>query len=166
MLLDRNEARADVAKLPRRAGGFTLIELLVVVTLVGILGAIAFPTYRNYIVRGSRSAAQTELIQLSSMQEKIYLNDNGYTNSVNTAYNGHTGGGLGKATSKTDDGKYTLDFPAFTAQSYTLRATPVAGSTQVNDGSFWISSDGSRGCAGGTNTTWCVGSPPAAAGTW
>jgi type IV pilus assembly protein PilE len=134
----------------RRKKGFTLIELVVAVAIIGILTAIAFPSYRNYVIRSSRSAAQTELLQLANLQEKIYLNSNGYAVSITAAYNGRADGGLGKTTGLTSDGKYNLSITpnATPTQTYTITATPVAGSTQANDGAMSIASDGTRLHAG------------------
>lgn len=126
-----------------RMNGFSLIELLVAVVIVGILAAIAMPSYRNYVIRGSRAAAQTELLELASLQEKIYLNSNAYTASVTAAYNGTTAGGLGRTSGQTPDGKYTLVLSGV-GQTYTLTATPVAGSTQVGDGCLTIRENGLR----------------------
>lgn len=132
--------------------GFTLIELMVVVAIVGILAFIAYPSYVQYVVKGSRSAAQTELQELSSMQEKIYLNSNGYTANLMTPYNATAAGGLGKTTGMTADGKYTLALVA-AGQSYRITATPNAA-PQTADGSFSIASDGAKAC--GTPTpSWC-----------
>lgn len=130
----------------RKPRGFTLIELMITIAIIGILTAIAFPSYRNYVIRSSRAAAQTELLQLASQQEKIYLNSNAYAVSVTVAYNGRSDGGLGKTTGRTDDGKYTItiDPTVGPTQVYTLTATPVAGSTQDGDGTNVISSDGTR----------------------
>src|SRR6185436_17585631 len=100
------------------------------------------------------SAAQTELVELSSMQEKIYLNSNAYTNSVTTAYNGNSNGGLGKTTGRTGDNKYTLSL-VVAGQSYVLTATPVAGTPQANDGAFSIASDGNRACVAPV-AKWCM----------
>ena len=66
----------------RRAAGFTLVELIVVVAIVAILAAIAIPGYTNYVVRSSRSAAQSELLDLAAAQERIFLNSGAYTSSV------------------------------------------------------------------------------------
>ena len=130
----------------RQTKGFSLIELIVTVAIIGILVGIAFPSYRNYVVRSSRAAAQTELLQLANQQEKIYLNSNGYSVSITAAYNGREDGGLGKTTGRTDDSKYILSIApnATPTQIYTITATPVPGSTQEDDGTISIASNGTR----------------------
>ena len=146
--------RAPERTRPARNLGFTLIEVVLAVALIAILAAVAFPSYREYVIRSSRSAAQAELVELSSVQEKIYLNSNGYTGNVTSGYNGTSAGGLGKTDGTTADRKYVLSL-ALAGQSYTLTATPVVGSTQANDGTFSIASDGSRTCAAPT-PKWCT----------
>jgi type IV pilus assembly protein PilE len=137
----------------KRGSGFTLIELMIVVAIVAILAAIGFPSYKNYVIRGSRAAAQTELLQLASLQEKIYLNSSSYATSITAAYNGRSDGGLGKTTGKSDDGKYAYSITptAGPTQTYVITATPVAGSTQSADGALTIASDGARTWG---STTW------------
>jgi type IV pilus assembly protein PilE len=127
-----------------RINGFSLIELMVAVVIVGILAAIAMPSYSNYVIRGSRAAAQTELLELASLQEKIYLNSNAYATSVTAAYNGTSAGGLGKTSGKTSDGKYNITFTGTPGQIYTIQATPVAGSQQADNGCLTIQENGMR----------------------
>ena len=126
-----------------RNKGFSLIEFLVAVVIVGILAAIAVPSYQSHIIKASRAAAQTELLELASLQEKIYLNSNAYTANMTTAYTGNSTGGLGKTTGLTNDGKYTLTVVS-PGQTYTITATPVAGTTQAGDGNITISENGQR----------------------
>lgn len=125
--------------------GFTLIELMIALAVIGILVAVAYPSYQNYVVRASREAAKTELLELANLQERIYLNANAYSPNVAAAYNGQATGGLGKTTGRTNDGRYniTIDINA-PSQAYVLTATPVAGGPQDGDGVLSISSEGRR----------------------
>jgi type IV pilus assembly protein PilE len=126
-----------------RARGFTLIEIMIVVAIVGILAAIAYPSYTEYVRRSSRQAVQAELVELSGLQEKIFLNSNAYSNSITGAYDGGSGGGLGVTSGRSKDGRYTLAVTVDGA-SFTLTATPVSGSTQAGDGNVSITSTNVR----------------------
>ena len=145
--------------------GFTLIELMIVVAVVGILAAIALPSYRSYIVRAARTEAQTELLELASLQEKIFLNSNGYSASVSAAYNGTSAGGLGRTSGTTKDGKYALALfdtvgaaLVAGAPTFELRATPTVGGQQVGDGTISVTESGRRtcnpSCGPGGSTSW------------
>lgn len=129
------------------AKGFTLIEVMIVVAIVGILAAVALPSYRNHIIRAARVQAQTELLELASLQEKIFLNSNNYAFSVTADYNGTAAGGLGRTSGQTNDGRYALALDITAAsQTFVLTATPTAGSTQVGDGTISVSESGKRTC--------------------
>jgi len=146
--MGRQEMKND-----RLQRGFTLVELMIVVAVVGILAAVALPSYRNYVVRAARVEAQAELLELASLQEKIFLNSNSYTVSVTGAYNGTSAGGLGRTSGTTKDGRYTISVVdgcatlaavVGTPQTFILAAVPVAGSTQAGDGNLCISESGRR----------------------
>jgi type IV pilus assembly protein PilE len=127
--------------------GFTLVEMMIVVAIVGILAAVALPSYRSYIIRAARVQAQTELLALASLQEKIFLNSNNYAFSVAAAYDGTATGGLGRSSGQTTDGRYTLSLDITQpAQTFVLKATPVISSTQVGDGTISVSENGARTC--------------------
>lgn len=118
---------------------------MIVVAIVAILAAIAMPSYQSYVVRSARVQAQAELLELSSLQEKIFLNSNAYSASVTAAYNATSTGGLGRASGKTNDGRYDLALDITTpSQTYVLTATPVSGGPQDGDGNISISESGLR----------------------
>lgn len=54
----------------RRTRGFTLIEVMIVVAIVGILSAIAIPSYSEYIRRGHRADARAGLLQAQQWLER------------------------------------------------------------------------------------------------
>jgi type IV pilus assembly protein PilE len=121
--------------------GFTLIELMIAVVIVGILAAIAYPSYQRYVVKASREAVQSQLIELANLQEKIFLNSGAYSASVSKAYNGTAAAanGLGVTSGTSTDGKYTLSVTVGNpATTFTLTATPVSGSMQDGDGTVSI----------------------------
>lgn len=135
----------------RSMNGFSLVELLVTVAIIGILAAIALPSYSNYIVKASRETAQAELLELAGIQEKIYLNANAYTSKVNLAYTGKLDndatnpGGLGRTSGTTTDGKYTITLDIVEpAQTFKLMAKPVAGKKQEGNGCITIDQTGKR----------------------
>jgi len=118
-------------------GGWTLVELVIALAVVAILIRIAFPSYNAYLVRGSRQTAQSELVALANAQEKIFLNSTAYTTNVTGAYTGQSAGGLGVTSGKSKDNRYTYSVAA-TATTFTLTATPVAGTPQAGDGNLTI----------------------------
>jgi type IV pilus assembly protein PilE len=112
-----------------RQGGFTIIELMIVVVLVGVLAAIAVPSYSAYVVRGQRSAAKAALLQAAQQLERNYTLYGCYNyTALASNCSGQTGTAMTLATANapTDGGTFTYAMTvAFaSAQQFTLTATP------------------------------------------
>ncbi len=65
--------------------GFTLIELIIVVAIIGILAAIAIPTYIGQQKRAARTEAYTNLQTLRLLEEQFYAENGQYAATTGTA---------------------------------------------------------------------------------
>lgn len=97
--------------------GFTLIEVMIVVVIIGILSAIAYPSYTEYVMRANRSEGQAYLIDVAARQERFYSQNNSYVNKESDV------GKLGLSGNKSPTGKYTLSISVHVGDGgYTLTA--------------------------------------------
>lgn len=109
--------------------GFTLIELMIVVAIVGILAAIAYPSYTDSVRKGRRAEATTALYGIQLAQEKWRANNPTYGTLANVW------GGV----TTTENGYYTLAITGNTASAYSATATAVTGKSQVSDKAAGVS---------------------------
>lgn len=65
--------------------GFSLIELMIAVAVVGILAAIAYPSYQDYVRKSRRSAAQSVLLEVAQKEQQIFLDIRGYAAAADNA---------------------------------------------------------------------------------
>ena len=124
----------------RRNSGFTLIELMIVVAIIGILSAVAYPSYTEYIRRGSRSEATAALLEAQQFMERYY----GANNRYSTAANGNPALPARLQNIPASSTRYTLSVAA-TVNSYTLTATPLGSMLADKCGSLTITNTGVKG---------------------
>lgn len=128
-----------------RHSGFTLVELMIVVVVVGILGAVAFPSYQDHLRKGRRAATQAYLMDLAMRQQQYLIDNRSYATTASA---------LGYTTVPTDVSSYytaaitTADGPPPT---FSIAATPQGTQASDSCGTLSINSAGTKSSSSGTN---------------
>lgn len=121
--------------------GFTLIELMITVAVIGILAAVAYPSYQSYLIKGRRASAQSHLMDIAQRQQQYLLDARSYAPDLTTL----------NLTTPTDVSTYytiTITKPAATPPTFTATATPRAGTPQATDVTLSIDNTGQKTPAG------------------
>ncbi|MCY1508441.1 Type IV minor pilin ComP, DNA uptake sequence receptor [compost metagenome] len=120
----------------RRGGGFTLIEVMITVAIVAILASIALPSYRQYIVRSKRSAAQAQMMDIANRQQQFLIANRSYANTTALTASGYS---LPAEVSSNYSYEVTLQ-EAGLPPAFTITFTPIG--SQVGDGNLGLTSEG------------------------
>jgi type IV pilus assembly protein PilE len=112
----------------RKIAGFTLIELVVAMVIAAILAAIAIPSYSSYVRKSRRTDAKTALLDIASLEERLYSTTNTYSSTPTDL--GYTGANFPVTLGGRD---YTVDITAVTQATSTAPAFFSVTATAVND---------------------------------
>lgn len=112
-----------------RGRGVTLLELLVVVALLGVLCSMAYPSYRNHLLRAHRTEAIESLLTLAAAQERFHLEHGRYADG----FEPEAVPGLAVARVSAT-GRYRLSLSQPGPGRFAAHAMPAPGSGQHEDG--------------------------------
>lgn len=119
--------------------GFTLVELMITVAIIGILAAIAYPSYLDQVRKTRRANAQADMVELASYMEKYYTQNFQYTGAALPFIE----------SPKQGSSKYydlTIVSAAIPA-SFTLTATPKNGQDADKCGTMTVTHTGAHSAA-------------------
>ncbi len=102
--------------------GVTLLELMVVVVIIGILTAIAYPSYREFVERAKRTEAKAMLLKIAVNQERFYLQNNTFGTMTQLQYD---------EPQITDSEAYSVTITANDASDFSATATYQLGGDEA-----------------------------------
>jgi len=135
---------------PVKDSGFTLMELMIVLVIIGILSAIAFPSYQQYVRESKRSNCAGELELLANAMEQSFSLAGSYPGGIPA---GFAPGGIlgGAATCPIDGGTPAYNFvvtPGLPNTTFLVTAVPIGPQATDRCGTLTLNQLGTKGMQG------------------
>ena len=137
----------------RMAHGFTLIELMIVVAIIGIIAAIAYPSYQEYVRSAKRTDAETVLMELAHFMERYYTANGRYVESNGDEPDLPFSQAPKDSAAKAYDISLVADSTSATA--YVLQAVPTGSMSGDKCGTLTLSNTGAKGQDAGASLAQC-----------
>jgi type IV pilus assembly protein PilE len=118
----------------KKQAGVTLIELVIVMVIVGILAAIAIPSYRQYVIKGNRRAAQAVMMDIANRERQYFIGSRAFASQADLGYS--------LPVEVSDDYTYAIALDAGPPPAFTITFTAIGA--QTSDGDLTLTSAGDK----------------------
>jgi type IV pilus assembly protein PilE len=116
----------------KKQQGFSLMELMIVVVAIAVLATIAIPTYRDYVIRSHRRAAQSVMMDIATREQQFFVANRTYASTSELEYS---------LSPEVDENyEFDIDVDAGPPPSFEITFTPEGG--QAGDGDLTLDSNG------------------------
>lgn len=143
----------------RQLAGFTLIELMITVAIVGIIAAVAVPSYQDYTRQNNRAGAKAVLYENAQFMERFYSQNSQYDASAGADARPNTADDIAVVlpvtqSPRTGTAQYNISLQAVANDTFVLRAVPTDSMAADVCGTLTLSNTGLQGAGGDVASCW------------
>lgn len=119
--------------------GFSLMELMIGIAIVGILAAVAYPSYTKSVIKANRGNAKAFLLEVAQREQQYLLDQRSYATKAQL-----TTAGVSPQAEFTRSYDWNVVPGTGTVPTFIATATPKSGTRQANDGTLQITETGAK----------------------
>lgn len=136
--------------------GFTLIELMIVVAIIGVVAAIAYPSYERYVLKTKRTDMMSEMQNIASIIQARKLAQGKYSNALKSGLTGNYPKQGTELYTVTIEPIVTTTPPSELGSKWIIKATPITDTQMAGDGALSLNYQNNkcRGTVCGVDYEW------------